>query len=77
MSKHHPNIWHFINILKNEIYFRHQVIQAQAGATGRPKTKRTNCVQHRIETLPGRYKNDEIKLDEYLEGLSFVIAKDK
>ncbi|CAF1669983.1 unnamed protein product, partial [Didymodactylos carnosus] len=52
---------------------RHQVMQMRAGATGRPKTKKTNCVQRRIDTLRDRYENDEINL----EGLSFVVAKDK
>ncbi|CAF2520707.1 unnamed protein product [Rotaria sp. Silwood2] len=42
----------------------------RAGATGRPKTKRTNCVQRRITTLADHYSNDEINLGEYLEGLS-------
>ncbi|CAF1191409.1 unnamed protein product [Didymodactylos carnosus] len=78
MNKHHPNIWHFTNCLKQEeVYYGHQVIQMRAGATGRPKTKKTNCVQRRIDTLGDRYENDEINLEEYLEGLSFVIAKDK
>ncbi|CAF1022912.1 unnamed protein product, partial [Didymodactylos carnosus] len=78
VNKHHPNIWHFINCLKQEeVYFRHQVMQMRAGATGRPKTKKTNCVQRRIDTLRDRYENDEINLEEYLEGLSFVAAKDK
>ncbi|CAF3588472.1 unnamed protein product [Rotaria sp. Silwood1] len=65
------------NNCEEEVYFRHQVIQMRAGATGRPKTKRTNCVQRRIHTLADRYANDEISLEEYLEGLSFVVAKDK
>ncbi|CAF0873328.1 unnamed protein product [Didymodactylos carnosus] len=78
VNKHHPNIWHFINCLKQEeVYFRHQVIQIRAGATGRQKTKKTNCVQRRIDTLGDRHENDEITLEEYLEGLSFVVAKDK
>ncbi|CAF1243363.1 unnamed protein product, partial [Didymodactylos carnosus] len=73
VNKHHPNIWHFINCLKQEeVYFRYQVIQ-----TGRPRTKKINRVQRRIDTLANHYENDEIKLEECLEGLSFVVAKDK
>ncbi|CAF0868043.1 unnamed protein product [Didymodactylos carnosus] len=49
----------------------------RAGAAGRPKTKKANCVRRRIDTLADRYTNDEINLEEYLEGLSFVVAKDK
>ncbi|CAF1647404.1 unnamed protein product, partial [Didymodactylos carnosus] len=49
----------------------------RAGAAERSKTKNTNCVQRRINTLADRYTNDEIDLEEYLEGLSFVVAKDK
>ncbi|CAF4164323.1 unnamed protein product, partial [Rotaria sordida] len=68
VNKYHPNIWYFINCSKQEeVYFRHRVIQMRAGATGRPKTKRTNCVQRRIDTLADRYANDEINLQEYLE----------
>ncbi|CAF4234089.1 unnamed protein product [Rotaria sp. Silwood2] len=65
------------NNCEEEVYFRHQVIQMQAGATGRPKTKRINCVQRRITTFSDHYSNDEINLGEYLEGLSFVVAKNK
>ncbi|CAM4801162.1 unnamed protein product [Rotaria magnacalcarata] len=72
VNKHHPNIWHFINCLKQEeVYFRHQIIQMRAGATGRPKTKRTNCVQRRITTLTDHYANNEINLGEYLDGFTF------
>ncbi|CAF1195610.1 unnamed protein product [Didymodactylos carnosus] len=75
VNKHHPNIWHFINCLgQEEVYFHHQVIQMLVGATGRSKTKKTNCVQRRIDILVDRYKNDEINLEEYLEDLSFVVG---
>ncbi|CAF1085611.1 unnamed protein product [Rotaria sp. Silwood1] len=47
----------------------------RAGATGRPKTKRTNCVQRRITTLADHYSNDEINLGEYLEALEKFLDK--
>ncbi|CAF1011245.1 unnamed protein product [Didymodactylos carnosus] len=59
---------------QEEVYFHHQVIQMLVGATGRSKTKKTNCVQRRIDILVDRYKNDEINLEEYLEDLSFVVG---
>ncbi|CAF1289567.1 unnamed protein product [Didymodactylos carnosus] len=49
----------------------------RAGTAERPKTKKTNCVQRPIDTPADCYTNDEINLEEYLEGLSFVVAKDK
>ena len=69
VNKCHSNLCHFINCLKQEVYFPHQVTQMRADATGRLETKTTNSVQHRINTLADHYKNNQINLEEYLEDL--------
>ncbi len=47
----------------------------KGGLTARPKSKKTQAIQQRIDTLYIRYDNDDINANELLEGLSYVFAK--
>ncbi|CAF4758868.1 unnamed protein product, partial [Rotaria sp. Silwood2] len=58
-----------------EAKFRHTLLQINAGAEGRSKTTTTTAIQQRINTLNERYANNEIVLNELLDGLSLTIAK--
>jgi hypothetical protein len=51
------------------------LIQMNAGAQGRPKTAATTAIQQGIGILNERYRNNEIDLQELLDVLSTVVAK--
>ncbi|CAF2957994.1 unnamed protein product [Rotaria sp. Silwood2] len=66
----------FIRCIQGEANtFNHLLIQMKGGLTARPKTKKTLAIQHRIDTLYIRYDNGDINVNELLDGLSFVVAK--
>jgi hypothetical protein len=50
------------------------LLQMNAGAKGRPKTKISNTIRQRIDTLNEGFTNNE-NLTELLHGLSLVVAK--
>ncbi|CAF2876130.1 unnamed protein product [Rotaria sp. Silwood2] len=76
ISKYHPNIWTFIRCIQGEENrFNHLLIQMKGGLTARPKTKKTQAIQQRIDTLYFRYDNGDVTRNELLEGLSFVVAR--
>ena len=73
---HHPNIWSFINLLQGEENrFNHIYTQFNAGLGARTQQKKTIAIQHRINNLDQRYYDGLINVIEYLDGLSFVVAK--
>ncbi|CAF3647620.1 unnamed protein product [Rotaria sp. Silwood1] len=75
---HHPNIWSFIKVLQGEENrFEHMCIQFYAGLGPRVKQPRTISIQRRIDNLNMRYNDGLITPMEYLDGLSFVVAKKK
>lgn len=75
---HHPNIWSFIKVLQGEENrFEHMRIQFYAGLGARIKQPRTIAIQRRIDNLNMRYYDNLITPLEYLDGLSFVVAKRK
>jgi hypothetical protein len=47
----------------------------KGGLAARQKTKQTQAIQQRIDTLYVRYANGDVTPNELLEGLSFVVAK--
>ena len=74
----HPNIWSFIKFLQGEENrFHHLSIQFHAGLGTRPKPKKTIAIHHRIDNLSERYYDGSISAMEYLDGLSFIVAKRK
>ena len=52
-------------------------IQFYAGLGPRTKQPRTIAIQRRIDNLNIRYNDNLITSMEYLDGLSFVVAKRK
>ena len=74
----HPNIWSFIKVLQGEENrFHHMYVQFSAGLGSRPKQAKTIAIQRRIDNLGKRYYDSAISAMEYLEGLSFTVAKQK
>ncbi len=53
------------------------LLQMNGGAKGRPKPETSHAIQQRIDTLNERFRNNEINLTEFLDGLSLVVAKQK
>lgn len=49
--------------------------QFNGGLGVRTKQKKTVAIQRRIENLDQQYYDGPINLMEYLDGLSFVVAK--
>ncbi|CAF1654014.1 unnamed protein product [Rotaria magnacalcarata] len=75
---HHPNIWSFIKFLQGEeSRFYHMNIQFSAGLGARAKQAKTIAIQRRIDCLDKRYYDGLINVMEYLNGLSFTVAKRK
>ena len=76
VDKVHPNSRHFIDVLKKEeVRFRHRLLHAKSGLL-KKKSKRTCIIQERLDVLYRHFSNNEIDLNEYLEGLSMIVAKD-
>ncbi|CAF4891392.1 unnamed protein product, partial [Rotaria sp. Silwood1] len=74
----HPNIWSIIKFLQGEENrFHHLSIQFHAGLGTRPKQIKTIAIQRRIDNLSERYYDGVINAMEYLDGLSFIVAKRK
>ncbi|CAF4689044.1 unnamed protein product, partial [Rotaria socialis] len=74
----HPNIWSFIKLLQGEENrFHHMYVQFMAGLGTRSKQAKTVAIQLRIDKLGERYYDGAINTIEYLDGLSFVVAKRK
>jgi hypothetical protein len=76
VNQHHPNIWHFISVIKKEeVVFQQQLVHLQSGKQKKQK-KKTTAMQNRLENLSSRFENAEIDLKEYLQSLSLLVAKD-
>ncbi|CAM4827788.1 unnamed protein product [Rotaria magnacalcarata] len=74
----HPNIWSFIKLLQGEENrFHHMYVQFIAGLGTRSKQAKTVAIQRRITKLGERYYDGTINAMEYLDGLSFIVAKRK
>ena len=52
-------------------------VQFTAGLGIRPKQAKTIAIQRRIDNLGQRYYDTAISAMEYLDGLSFTVAKQK
>ncbi|CAF1543439.1 unnamed protein product [Rotaria magnacalcarata] len=71
-------MWSFIKFLQGEENrFHHLRIQFYACLGARPKQTKTIAIQRRIENLGQRYYDGVISAMEYLDGLSYTVAKRK
>jgi len=57
--------------------YRYILSQMNADAQGQPKTAANTETQQRIDTLNERYINNEIDLQELLNGLSKIVLKQR
>ncbi|CAF3029580.1 unnamed protein product [Rotaria socialis] len=74
----HPNMWSFIKFLQgDENRFHHLRIQFYAGLGARSKQAKTIAIQRHIDNLGQRYYDGVISAMEYLDGLSYTVAKRK
>jgi hypothetical protein len=76
VNKSHPNVWHFIGTLKKEeVIFRQQLLHAKSGSA-RKKKEKVYFLQEKLNTLANRFEESEMNVQEYLQGLSLLVAKD-
>jgi hypothetical protein len=61
--------------MSEESRFQHCYIQLSSGARRRLRSKATDAIQKRIQTMNQRYNQNEISIDEFLDGLSLLIAQ--
>ena len=73
LSKKHPNIWSFIQLIQSE----HISVQLNAGASAPKQSTKTTAFQMRFDTLHSRFLKKEISANELLSGLSLLIGKKK
>ncbi|CAF3955018.1 unnamed protein product [Rotaria sordida] len=74
----HTNLWSFIKFQQDEeVHFHHMSVQFTTGLEARPKQAKTIVIQRRIANLDERYYDGVINAMEYLDGLSFTVAKQK
>ena len=70
-------MWHFFHCLKKEeVVFRQQWLKMQGGLT-KNKSKKTVALQKRIDTLGSQFEQNQIDLDELVEGLSLLVGSSK
>jgi hypothetical protein len=53
---------------------RQQLLKLKAGGQ-KQKSKKTLAMQQHLENLAKRFEGKDIDLEEYLEGLSLLVAK--
>ena len=74
VEKKHPNVWAFINLLKEEeIHFQQQLIHANSGKL-KKDSKKTCVMQGKLNQLRKRYDDGLIQLSEYHYQLSLLIG---
>ena len=78
MQKTHPNIWAFIDSIKNEVHTVHNLIsQINSGMTPREKKTQSKIVERRIKELYSRFSQGKITVEELLHQLSFFVTTKK
>ena len=69
-------MWHSIGTLKKEeVIFRQQLLHAKSGSSKKTKEK-VFFLQEKLNTLANRFEESEMNVQEYLQGLSLLVAKD-
>ena len=56
------------------MYFRQQILHIKSGKN-KKRSKKVCEMQDRLNALSSRFDNQEIDVQEYLQGLSFFVAK--
>ena len=75
LQKAHPNVWVFINSIKNEIQTVHDLIsQINSGMRPREKKAQSKVVEQRVKELYQRFNDKKITVDNLLQGLSFYVV---
>ncbi|CAF1216598.1 unnamed protein product [Rotaria sp. Silwood1] len=78
LKKTHPNIWHFIDSIREEVHTIHDLIQQiNSGMPPRTKRSQTRTSERRIKELYDRFNQNKITVQELLRGLSFYVANKK
>jgi hypothetical protein len=74
IEKKHPNVWAFINLLKDEqVHFQQLLIHANSGKLKKDSQK-TCVMQNKLNQLRKRYDDGIIQLSEYHYQLSLLIG---
>ena len=75
IQRHHPNLWQFINAIRDE-QLSTQVIcqQIVAGQTVYRRNKKYAAIDARITTLKRRYLNQQIDALQFIEGCAHNLA---
>ena len=72
ISKHHPNIFSWIEYIKREETVSKAKIQNfSSGATARPRRRRMKEKEKRIQTLFERFNAGGMTLEEYLTAIRY------
>ena len=78
VQKTHPNIWHFIDSIREEVHTILDLIQQiNSGMPPRTKRSQTKTSERRIKELYDRFNQNKITVQELLRGLSFYVANEK
>ncbi|CAF4077164.1 unnamed protein product, partial [Rotaria sp. Silwood1] len=78
LSRKHPNIWSFIQLIQSEhVRFEHILTQLDAGASAPQQSKKAEAFQMRLDTLHDRFLKKEINADELLSGLALLTENKK
>ncbi|CAM4836767.1 unnamed protein product, partial [Rotaria magnacalcarata] len=78
LSKKHPNIWCFIQLIQSEhVRFEHILIQLEAGTSPPKQSKKNISFQKRFETVKERFVQQQINANELSSSLSLLIGKKK
>ena len=78
LSKNHPNIWTFVQLIKLEhVRLECILIQLAAGASAPKPLAKTKPFQNRFATPNTTFLNRQINAKELLAGLSLLIGKKK
>ena len=74
VDKYHPNIWHLVECLNREaVCVRQQMLKMTMGQR-KKRSSKTIGTQEKIDTLESRLAEKKINVDDFLVGISLIIA---
>jgi hypothetical protein len=75
LQRIHPNIWSFIDSIKNEVQTVHDLIaHINCGMRTREKKTQSKIVEGRMRKLYNRFDNKTITVESLLQELSFYVV---